>query len=214
MQKIRDYSLYLVISEEYGKGRNVLEIAKAAIAGGVDIIQMREKNKPHEELVRLGKKLAALCKESGVLFIVNDDPTIAKEAGADGVHIGQEDIKKYPIDKTRKIIGKDRIIGISADSLDNFKKANEEDVDYIGFGPVFPTVVKDRCAGDKDIKEILNIAKKPVVFIGGINISNVDSLLRQGAKNISLIRDIVEAEDITAKVKMFKEKMRGYEKAR
>ena len=98
MQKIKEYSLYLIITEEYGRGRSALEIARAAIAGGVDIIQMREKNKPRPELIELGKKLSDLCRDNGVIFIVNDDPEIAKETGADGVHLGQEDIKKHSVE--------------------------------------------------------------------------------------------------------------------
>ncbi len=118
MQKIKNYSLYLVISEEYGNGRSALEIAASAIAGGVDIIQMREKDKPREELVRLGRELSLLCRERGVKFIVNDDPLIAKETDADGVHLGQDDIRRSPIRKVRELLGPDKIIGVSTGTAD------------------------------------------------------------------------------------------------
>ena len=207
MQKIKDYSLYLVITEEYGNGRSALEIAASAIAGGIDIIQMREKNKSGPELIELGKKLSNLCRDSGVIFIVNDYPEIAKETGADGVHLGQEDIKKHSIAAARSILGLGKAIGISTHSIETFKKACTEDVDYIAYGPVFQTKIKDNCAGTEDVGEIVAVTKKPLFFIGGINLKNVDSLLEKGARNISLIRAITQASDVGSAVKSFKKKM-------
>ena len=207
MQKIQDHSLYLIISEEYGKGRSALEIARPAIAGGVDIIQLREKNKPKTELARLGAKLCKLCKEIGVIFILNDDPVLAKDLDADGVHLGQEDIKTYSVKSARKILGKDKIIGVSTHSLEQFEKANSEETDYIAFGPVFSTKTKDYHIGTGDTGKVLNIARKPVFFIGGIDSSNVAEILEKGAKNIALIRAILEADDITARVREFKNRL-------
>lgn len=208
MVKIDDYSLYLVISEKYGLGRTALEIAKQAISGGVDIIQIREKDKPKSELTALAEELSKLCRKKNIPFIVNDDPVIAKESGADGVHLGQEDLRVYGIKETRDIIGNDKIIGISTHSLLELEKANaEENVDYIAYGPIFPTKTKNYFLGTKDIKETLRIAKKPVVFIGGINLYNLDEILAQGAKNIALIRDIIQAEDIRKRAKSFKDRL-------
>ncbi len=208
MLEIKDYSLYLVISEECGLDRNALEIARLAISGGVDIIQMREKDKPKNELVKLGSELSKLCKENRVTFIVNDDPLIAKECGADGVHMGQEDMRKYSITETRNIIGKEKMIGASTHSLPELIKANEEkNIDYIAYGPIFPTKTKNYFLGDKDIQEAVRIAKKPLFFIGGINLSNVDIILEKGVKNIAMIRDILQAEDITARTRSFKQKL-------
>ncbi len=208
MLKIEDYSLYLVISEEYGLGRSALEIARFAISGGVDIIQMREKNKAKNELMKLGAGFLKLCKEKRVMFIVNDDPLIAKKCGADGVHLGQEDMLEYSIAETRNIIGCGKIIGVSTHSLPELIKANEEkNIDYIAYGPIFPTKTKNYFLGDSDIKEAVRIARKPVVFIGGINLSNLDAILKKGAKNIAVIRDILQSEDITARTAGFKEKL-------
>lgn len=207
MEKITDHSLYLVISEEYGKGRGALEIARPAIAGGVDIIQLREKHKSKDELARLGTKLCKLCKETGVIFIVNDDVNLAKDLDADGVHLGQEDIKDCSIKDARRILGKDKIIGVSTHSLEQFEKANKEGIDYIAFGPMFPTKTKDYYLGTNDVDEVLRIARKPVFFIGGINLSNIDEILSKGARNIALIRGILEADDITARTKEFRERL-------
>ena len=207
MLKIYDYSLYLVISEEYGMGRSAPEIAKLAISGGADIIQMREKNKDRDELVKLACELSSLCKKKRVIFIVNDDPLIARESNASGVHLGQEDMLKYSLTETRNIIGNGKIIGVSTHSLAELEKANECDVDYIAYGPIFPTETKKYFLGAKDIKEALKIAKKPVVFIGGINLSNLGEILKQGAKNIAVIRGIIQAEDMIVMARNFKDRL-------
>lgn len=208
MVKIKDHSLYLVITEECGLGRGAVEIAKLAISGGVDIIQMREKNKPANEMLRLACELADLCKEKQVTFIVNDDPLLAQKSRASGVHLGQEDLRKYNAAETRKIIGSRGLIGVSTHSLLELKEANEDDnIDYIAFGPIFPTKTKNYFLGTKDVKKALGITRKPLVFIGGINLSNLDGLLMEGAKNIAMIRAITEADDITLAARNFKDRL-------
>ena len=188
-----------------------MDIAKDAIDGGVDILQMREKNKSPEALLVLGRELREICSAGDVTFIVNDNPVLAREVGADGVHLGQEDVSEFPINETRKILGDGKIIGVSTHSVDQFSKANETDVDYIAFGPIFHTLTKDYDIGTKDVERVLAIAKKPVVFIGGINMSNVDMLLEKGARNIAAIRSIVQAEDVRAAARELKEKVLSYE---
>ena len=207
MKKIKDHSLYLLISEEYGRGRSILEIAKAAIAGGVDIIQLREKKIPKGDLINVAGPLSALCKKKNVTFIINDDPILAKEVDADGVHLGQKDLKLFKVNEARSIVGRDKIIGVSASSIKDVEEANEQDINYIGFGPVFPTVIKDKCAGTKDVEKVLEISTKPVFFIGGINLINIDELLAKGAQNVAVIRAILEADDVMAAAKALKERL-------
>jgi len=227
MKKIKDNSLYLVITEEYGKSRNAMEIAESAIKGGVDIIQMREKNRSKDWLIGMGKDLARICKANNVIFIVNDDPFLAAEVDADGVHLGQEDALKYPIDKARKVLGEDKIIGISTHSITQFTAANDggfdpsvrpgpveslaqgqsracRGADYITFGPIFETKTKGYFLGAENVGEVVRIAKRPAFFIGGINLANIGDILKRGAKNIALIRGITEAEDMTARTREFK----------
>lgn len=206
-RKIGDHSLYLIITEEYGQSRGALEIAELAIAGGVDLIQMREKNKAYRELVGLGKGLAGLCKKHDVTFIVNDDPILAEELNADGVHLGQEDMLSCPSVRAREILGRDKIIGVSTHSPEQFKKANEEDVDYIAYGPIFYTKTKDYFIGTGDISHVMKIAARPVFFIGGIDLSNIDRVLKEGARNIAVLRGIPEADDITRRTREFKERL-------
>ncbi len=208
MSKFPDNSLYLVSSEEYSNGKTTLEIAQEAVEGGIDVLQMREKYKAYAELVKLGKELSVLCKKNGVVFIVNDNPELASEVWADGVHLGQEDLEKFSIEKTREILGKDKIIGVSTHSLKQFQIANKTDLDYIAFGPIFFTKTKDYSIGIKDIHKVMEIAKKPVVFIGGINLRNIEQVLKEGGRNVAVIRGIVEGEDIKAQIRDFKLEMR------
>ena len=207
MNIIKDNTLYLILSAEYANGRPVLDIAEQALDAGADMLQMREKSLSEEALLALGGKLLCLCKKNAVPFIVNDNPYIAKKLNADGVHLGQEDVKKYPLNDTRNMLGKDKIIGISTHSVTEFKNANRQAFDYIAFGPVFPTKTKDYHIGTGDIEEVLKISQKPVFFIGGINISNINILIEKGVKNIAVIRAITEADDIALAAKTLKKRI-------
>ena len=207
IRAIKDGSLYLVLSEEYVGSVPLMRIAQEATAGGVDILQMREKHKSPEELIGLGRRLASLCKDNGVTFIVNDDPLLAGKLEADGVHLGQEDIRQYPVNTVRRMIGADKIIGLSTHSLEQFQRANLMDVDYVAFGPLFPTKTKSYHIGTGDVSRVLQTALKPVVFIGGINADNLDLLLAAGVSNIALIRDIMQAENVAARTKWYKSRL-------
>lgn len=211
MRTIRDRSLYLVITEEFAAGRTACEIAERACAGGVDIVQMREKYKPVHELAELGTKLAAICRKAGALFIVNDDPMLALRVGADGVHLGQEDAGRFPIEQARDALGPGRLIGLSASSREEFEKANSADIDYIGYGPIFPTKLKDNHVGTGDIEYVMGGARRPVFFIGGIQLTNIDDILRRGGRNVALVRGITESPDIEASARQFKTKLSGRE---
>ncbi|MBF0216576.1 MAG: thiamine phosphate synthase [Candidatus Omnitrophica bacterium] len=201
---LKESSLYFVTSEEYSAGRGSAHVTREATAGGADIVQMREKGKTREELLALGGELGTLCRKSGVIFIVNDDPYLAGELGADGVHLGQEDIKKYPAGECRDILGEGRIIGLSTHSPAEFARANDMDLDYIAYGPVFPTKTKNYHIGTGDIEQIVTSARKPVFFIGGINLSNIEVLLALGCRNFAMIREIAEAPDVLTKTREIK----------
>lgn len=201
---MKDKNLYLVTSEECSADRTTYDVAKEAVEAGVDILQLREKGKSQQELLDLGKKLSILCREREVLFIINDDPVLSKEVDADGVHLGQEDLLEYSIDDVRAIVGSSKIIGVSTHSLEQLSQANQKDVDYIAFGPVFQTKTKDYFIGDEDVEKALSLTTKPIIFIGGIDLSNVAGLIEKGVKNIAVIRAITEAEDISERVQVFK----------
>lgn len=207
MQIAHNHRLYLVLSEEYGMGRPPASVAAQAIAGGIDVLQLREKQKSREDLVSMGKTLGALCRKNGVVFIVNDDPHLAYELDADGVHLGQEDMTRYPIEQVRHILGPDKIIGLSTHSPEQFYQGNEANVDYLAFGPVFPTQTKNYHIGTSDIKNILKAAVKPVFLIGGITAANMDIVLSAGATRVALIRDIMQAADVQSRAKWYKDNL-------
>jgi thiamine-phosphate pyrophosphorylase len=171
------------------------------------MLQVREKKKSFEELSMLGKELSKQCGAHNVLFIVNDDPILAKVVGADGVHIGQEDLVTWPLERIRSLLGSDKIIGLSTHSLSQVKEAASYDVNYISYGPVIPTLTKDYCIGIQDVSAVLAMTAKPVVFIGGITLDNMGALLEKGAKNVAMIRTITQAEDVTARVIEIKNRM-------
>ncbi len=201
-------NLYLVLSSEYNKNIDILQIASQAINGKADIIQMREKHMSSRAKMELGHKLCGLCRKNKVLFIINDDPYLAKQVNADGVHLGQADLERYPISKVRKIMGKDKIIGISTHSIEQFKAALNLNCDYLAYGPLFETKTKDYHIGINQMEQVLSAANVPVVFIGGINLKNIDLVLEKGARNIALIRAIMRAEDIAKTAKLFKQKIK------
>jgi thiamine-phosphate pyrophosphorylase len=200
-------SLYFVTEEDTSNGRSTPMVSKEAIEGGINALQMREKSKSNDERLILGRELSGLCKEHGVLFIVNDDPLLAKEVDADGVHLGQEDIEEWTLERVRNIIGRDRIIGLSTHSIEQVRQANSLDVDYIAFGPVFRTQTKGYYVGTEDVSAVIKLATKPVVFIGGITLENVEVLLEKGAENIAVIRTITQADNIPSRVKELKERI-------
>lgn len=216
MEKVMDLkmdkTLYLVLTSAYNPERNPLEIAEEACRGGIDILQIREKNRPTEEIIALGQDLKAICKKYNTTFIVNDSPELAVALDADGVHLGQEDIVEHGLTKTRAILGEDKIIGLSTHSLEQFALANECAFDYLAFGPVFETQTKNYFIGTDEIIEVLKIAKKPVVFIGGVKEHNIDELLKLGCSNIAAIREIMCASDIENKTKILKNKILNYSK--
>jgi len=134
---------------------------------------------------------------------------LAKVVRADGVHLGKDDLDRFPLEVARDIIGRDRIIGVSTGSSSDFEKANESDADYIGFGPIFPTKVKTDPIGTADIEYIMEIAKKPVFFIGGITLTNIEEVLKLGGRNIALMRGITEEKDIGSSARKFKERLQA-----
>jgi len=211
MRAFPDRSLYVVVTEEYGKGLDAVEIARRAVAGGADIIQLREKAKSPSELLRIGRGMAAVCRSGGALFIVNDDPELARALGADGVHLGQEDARRVPLDEARRIVGPGRLIGLSTSTVDEVRAADRPGADYIAFGPVFPTAVKvkERAAGVAAAADALRATRKPLVCIGGIDLSNIGMLLDIGARHVAVIRAVIASDDIEARARSFKEALRA-----
>ena len=190
--------LYGITAENFSKGRSNYEVVTEMIKSGIKIIQYREKFKSLREKLEESKILCELCKKNNVLFIVNDHVDIALMVDADGVHVGQEDM---PVSEIRKILGANKIIGLSTHSVEDADKAVLQDVDYIGVGPIFPTTTKDRTAvGIEYMEYVEKNINLPYIAIGGIKEANLLQVVEKGARRIALVSEIVGADDIVEKV--------------
>lgn len=170
--------------------------AEIAVRRGVRMLQLREKDLPDGELLRIAREVRAVTRGTGTRFIVNDRPDIAVLCDADGVHVGQGDL---PLPEVRRIVGDGMIVGLSTHSVAQASTAQSlPGVDYIGFGPVYPTTTKavpDPVVGTSLLKEVLGFSRLPVVAIGGIFPENIDTVIAAGAKNPCLVRYFMESPD-------------------
>jgi thiamine-phosphate pyrophosphorylase len=163
------------------------ELARLAIAGGADTIQLRQKSGSTRGMIETARELKRVCSEAGVAFIVNDRVDVAIAAESDGVHLGQED---FPISLARELLGDQCIIGGSAATLKEARICLSEGADYVGFGPVYPTTSKDDAGpvrGLALLKEVVETIPLPIIAIGGIDAENVLGVMEAGAYGIAVI---------------------------
>lgn len=184
--------LYLVAPLS-ANGRDLVDVAAEAIAGGVDALQLRDKQAGDDELVAGLRALRPLCTETGTLLILNDRPDLAVAGGADGVHVGQDDLT---VPETRAIVGEDRLIGLSTHSPEQVDAAVAVGADHIGVGPVNATPTKQGVAA-VGTALIRYAATRPLPFvaIGGIDGANVAEPLDAGARRVAVVRAIIDAAD-------------------
>ncbi len=198
--------LYGITAENFAKGKSNIECVKEMIKSGIKIIQYREKNKNIKEKIKEAKEIATICKDNGVIFIVNDSVDIAILVDADGVHVGQDDMD---IKDVREIFGYDKIIGVSTHSPNQAKKAEKEGADYIGVGPIFKTATKNtNPVGLEYLEFVVKHINIPFVAIGGIKEHNLQSIIQAGAKRVCLVSEVVGSSDITKKISSLKLLMR------
>lgn len=188
-----DLSLYLVTdnSDDVEKFLNTIE---EAIKGGTTVVQIREKTADTLDFYNLALKVKEITKKYNVPLIINDRVDVALAIDADGVHVGQSDM---PCDVTRKLIGEDKILGVSAATIDEAKKAQKDGADYIGTGAVFPTQTKDDAPSvtKQELKEIVDSIDIPVVAIGGINLENAHELIDTGISGLSVVSAIMSSDN-------------------
>jgi len=192
--------LYGITAEEHSLGRSNIEVVREMIAARIKVIQYREKDKPVREKYNQCLAIRKLTRQAKVVFIINDHVDLALAVGADGVHIGQDDL---PPEKVRELVGDDLLIGLSTHSPAQAGEAAAAMVDYIGVGPIFATKTKqDVCdpVGMEYLDYVVNNIKIPFVTIGGIKEHNIAKVARGGASCIALVTEIVGARDIVAKV--------------
>ena len=191
---LKTCKIYLVTDEKACLGKDFYACIEEAIKGGVRIVQLREKNISTKDFYEKALKVKEICKNYGVLFIINDRLDIAQAVGADGVHLGQSDM---PIEEARKILKDKFLIGATARNIEEAKKVELSGADYIGSGAIFGTSTKDNAKKleMEDLKKIVNSVKIPVFAIGGININNVGSLKNIGLQGICAVSGILSEKD-------------------
>lgn len=192
-QRLRWARLYFVC-EARPHGQEPEALLNAAMSGGAGMIELRDREQPRNVIERSGQTFRRLANTYGALFIVNDDPHLALELRADGVHVGQDDMNPA---EAREIMGPDAIIGLSTHSRDQIQAAAQEAVDYVSVGPIWETPTKEgRPATGLDlIREATGIAEKPWFAIGGIDTENMDEVISAGAERLCVVRAIRDAAD-------------------
>ncbi|MGL5068287.1 MAG: thiamine phosphate synthase [Sarcina sp.] len=203
MNSIEKMKLYLVTDSDILKDRDFYFEIEEALKAGIKCVQLREKNLGGKAFLERAKKLREITKRYDALFIINDRVDIAILSKADGIHVGQSDI---PLSDVRELVGKDMIIGVSANTVELAKEARDNGADYIGVGAVFPTSTK-KDAKDVGISLLEKIANEvfniPIVAIGGIKLSKLDMIKHIDIEGYAVISDILGDENIFSKCKVW-----------
>jgi thiamine-phosphate pyrophosphorylase len=187
-EALQHASLYLILEAA------ATDVVAPALEGGVDMVQLRDKHAPDGEIVAAGRRLAALCRARGALFVVNDRPDLALECGADGVHVGQDD---EAVEAVRALAGDRLIVGVSTHSPEQMAAAEASDADYFAVGPVHETPTKPgRPAVGLDlVRHAAGHATKPWFAIGGIDARNARDVVAAGARRLAVVRAVRDAPD-------------------
>jgi thiamine-phosphate pyrophosphorylase len=197
--------LYVLISSNIAT-RSVRETARLVIDGGADAVQLREKTISDDEFISLAGEINDITTTSRTFLIINDRVNVARELNADGVHLGQNDMS---VSEARKILGNEKIIGVSTHNIIQARQAQKDGADYIAIGPVNPTETKDYepSIGLEVIQEISREISIPFLAIGAITLDNLDDVLKAGASRVAVCSAIISAKDILSTTKEFKNKL-------
>ena len=194
---MKDYlKLYLVTDRELSLGRSLEEVVSEAVQGGVTVVQLREKDASTGEFIELARRLMTLLKPLDIPLIINDRVDVALAVDADGVHIGQSDMS---YEDARRLLGPDKIIGLSVESFEDIEAANALDVDYIGISPVYGTPTKTDTAepfGLDGLHKAVQMSVHPTVAIGGMNASTIAEVMAAGTDGVAVVSAICSAENI------------------
>ena len=200
----KDLLLYAVTDRHWLEEESLYEVVKESLDGGVTFVQLREKNLSDEIFLEEAKVIKELCEEYNVPFVINDNVDIALAMDADGVHVGQSDMEAGDV---REKLGPDKIIGVSAQTVEQAVLAEKRGADYLGVGAVFPTGSKDDAVevSHETLKAICNAVSIPVIAIGGITHDNVKELAGSGICGIAVISAIYAQKDIEKAARELKE---------
>lgn len=202
----KSLKLYLVTDSDLLKGRDFYKCIEDAIKAGVTMVQLREKDADGKEFLKKARKLRELTKKYNVSFIINDRIDIALLVDADGVHVGQSDIDAVSV---RRLIGEDKIIGVSARTVEEARQAKKDGADYLGIGSMFSTNTKldAKQVSFNTLNEIIKEVNLPFVLIGGISLENVHKLRTFNPDGYALVSGILSATDIDKRVKLWNDKI-------
>lgn len=187
--------LHVLTDDTLVPGRTHLDVARAAIAGGADVVQLRDKIRPDEELLPLAREIAALARAAGVLFVVDDRLEVARAVDADGLHLGPDDL---PVARARPRWPRPKLLGGSARTVERARQLVEDGCDYLGVGPVRATTTKPglpSAIGIERVAEIAAAVDVPVVGIGGIDAAVAAALIRAGAAGVAVVSSVAAARD-------------------
>lgn len=189
--------LYAVTDRAWLRGQTLEQQVEAALQGGVTCVQLREKQLGREEFIRLGRRIGAICRQYGVPLLINDDLEVALACGADGVHVGQDDL---PVEEVRRRVGDKLIVGVSAHNPEEARRAYAGGADYLGAGAVFGSTTKTNVTAlsHDTLRAVCDAVPIPVVAIGGITRENLPRLAGTGVAGVAVVSAIFAADDITA----------------
>ena len=197
MKPAIDYTLYLVTDRDLMSTDTLAEAIEKACAGGVTLVQLREKHVTREEYETIARDVKRICDMYDVPLIINDEPAVAVAVGAAGVHVGQEDLEAS---RVRDIVGPNAIVGVSAASIAEARAAQAAGADYLGVGAIIPTATKPEAGvlTIEELREIVACVDIPGVAIGGVNAQTIPSLAGLGLAGYSIVSAIIAADDIEA----------------
>ena len=196
-----DPTLYVILDRAGAGGRDLGELLDAVIAGGARMVQLREKSWPSGRLLPLAERLAARCRQAGVTFVMNDRVDLALAVGADGVHLGQEDL---PPRLARPMLRSSMILGVSTHSIEQARRAQAAGADYVAVGPVYATASKADALAPRGldlVRAVRAVVTCPLVAIGGITPATAAAVLAAGADTVAMIGALVRAADPEATVR-------------
>jgi thiamine-phosphate pyrophosphorylase len=198
------FDLYVITDAGGSTRRSHGDIARAALAGGADAVQIRDKSATAQNLCLLVAEIQPIARKFGAVLLVNDRVDVALLAGADGAHVGPEDL---PVRDARRLLPPPSVLGVSAGTVDEARKAARAGADYIGVGPVFPTPTKPDAGepiGPEGLAKIVRAVDLPVVAIGGINLENVTAVIAAGAAGAAVVSAVVSAQDMAQAARALK----------
>ncbi len=198
--------LYAVTDRKWTGEKTLYRQVEEALKGGATLIQLREKNMPQEDFLKEAREMAALCHRYGTALIINDNVEVALKSGADGVHVGMEDL---PVKEIRKQVPGDFIIGATAKTTEQAQRAEKEGADYLGVGAVFPSPTKKNAIRitTEELKKICSSVRIPAVAIGGITSENAGTLVGGGMAGMALVSAVFGASDIERETAGLKKKI-------